>query len=459
MNSDTYRNPTMTNNAILIIEDDPDLRQALCDTVRMAGYSTLEADSADPALDILATEEVSLIVSDVQMPGTHGDELLKTVKRKYPEIPFVLITAYGTVSKAVEAIQAGAADYIVKPFEAEVLIEMVDRLATPAGSSASMIIEDKRSRDLADLGRRVAATDVTVMISGESGSGKEVYSRFIHESSKRAGKPFVAINCAAIPEPMLESMLFGYEKGAFTGAYTARAGKFEQANGGTLLLDEISEIDIGLQAKLLRVIQEKEVERLGGSKNIPLDVRIIATTNRNLKEEVAAGRFREDLFYRLNVFPLHLSPLRERRADILPLTRKFIDSYEPGKGVQLDSLAEEALLTHRWPGNVRELENVIQRALILKSGLTISASDIIFETPSDANLVPAASEMKSAAALETDLKTREKEIIIDAVASHSSRKEAAEKLGISPRTLRYKLAQFRRDGINIPCFPAEARAS
>jgi len=449
----------MTNNAILIIEDDPDLRQALCDTVRMAGYATLEADSAEPALELLASEEISLIVSDVQMPGTHGDELLKTVKRKYPEIPFVLITAYGTVSKAVEAIHAGAADYIVKPFEAEVLIEMVDRLATPALGSERMIIEDKRSRDLAELGRRVAATDVTVMISGESGSGKEVYSRFIHESSQRANKPFLAINCAAIPEPMLESMLFGYEKGAFTGAYTARAGKFEQANGGTLLLDEISEIDIGLQAKLLRVIQEKEVERLGGSKNIPLDVRIIATTNRNLKEEVAAGRFREDLFYRLNVFPLHLAPLRERRADILPLSRKFIDSYEPGKGVRLDNRAEEVLLTHSWPVNVRELENVIQRALILKSGLSISGADIIFETPSDATLIPSASEANSAAALETDLKTREKKIIIDAVASHSSRKEAAEKLGISPRTLRYKLAQFRRDGISIPCFPNEARAS
>ena len=449
----------MSNNVILVIEDDRDLRQALCDTLRLSGYTTLEADSADPALDILASQTVNLIISDVQMPGMHGDELLKAVKRKHPEIPFVLITAYGTVSKAVEAIQSGASDYIIKPFEAEVLIEMVDRLAIASPKPESMIIESKRSRELAELGRRVSATDVTVMISGESGCGKEVYSRYIHQCSKRNSKPFVAINCAAIPEPMLESMLFGYEKGAFTGAYTARAGKFEQANGGTLLLDEISEIDIGLQAKLLRVIQEKEVERLGGSKPIPLDVRIIATTNRNLKEEVAAGRFREDLFYRLNVFPLHLSPLRDRKEDILPLTRRFIENYEPGKGVQVDSNAEEILLRHAWPGNVRELENVIQRALILKSGTIINAQDIVFETPNAIDCIAPALAQTSPVALESDLKTREKEIIIDAVASHSSRKEAAEKLGISPRTLRYKLAQFRRDGITIPCFPNEARAS
>ena len=449
----------MSNNVILVIEDDRDLRQALCETLQMSGYKTLQADSAEPALKLLENESVNLIISDVQMPGMHGDELLKTVKRNHPEIPFVLITAYGTVSKAVEAIQAGAADYIIKPFEAEVLIEMVDRLAIPAPRHESMIIESRRSRELAELGRRVAATDVTVMISGESGCGKEVYSRYIHESSKRNNKPFIAINCAAIPEPMLESMLFGYEKGAFTGAYTARAGKFEQANGGTLLLDEISEIDIGLQAKLLRVIQEKEVERLGGSKPIPLDVRIIATTNRNLKEEVTAGRFREDLFYRLNVFPLHLAPLRDRKEDILPLTRRFIENYQPAQGVKVDSNAEEVLLRHTWPGNVRELENVIQRALILKSGLTIGAQDIVFETPNAVPSSPLTTNQPATAALDSDLKTREKEIIIDAVASHSSRKEAAEKLGISPRTLRYKLAQFRRDGITIPCFPSEARAS
>jgi two-component system response regulator FlrC len=456
----------MDNNLVLVVEDDPDLREALCQTLGMSGYRALDADSAESAAQLLASYKPSLIISDVQMPGDNGDELLKRVKRQYPEIPFVLITAYGNVTKAVEAMQAGAADYIVKPFEAEVLIEMVNRLAltsTPVPDSQGMVVEDLRSIEIAELSRRVAATDVTVMISGESGSGKEVFARYIHECSPRHDQPFIAINCAAIPEPMLESILFGYEKGAFTGAYTARAGKFEQANGGTLLLDEVSEIDIGLQAKLLRVIQEKEVERLGGSRAIELDTRLIATTNRNLKEEVAAGRFREDLYYRLNVFPLHLPPLRERPDDILPLSRSFIDRYEPGAGVRLDNAAQQVLLRHVWQGNIRELENVIQRALILKAGRTISAGDIVFETPEPA-ATPAATAAETAPeqvapALASNLKNREKEIIMDAIVSNSSRKEAAEQLGISPRTLRYKLAQFRKDGINIPRFPNELKAS
>jgi len=448
------------DNLILVVEDDPNLREALCDTLRLSNYPVLEADDAEHALRILESSRVSLIISDVQMPGIDGHELLKIVKRKYPDVPFVLITAYGNITKAVEAIQTGAADYIIKPFEAEVLIEMVNRLALSPIDTGNMVIEDKRSQDLAELSRRVAATDVTVMISGESGSGKEVYSKYIHESSSRHDKPFFAINCAAIPEPMLESILFGYEKGAFTGAYTARAGKFEQANTGTLLLDEISEIDIGLQAKLLRVLQEKEVERLGGNKTIPLDVRIIATTNRDLKEEVAAGRFREDLYYRLNVFPLHLPPLRERIDDILPLAQKFIEHFNPGMGIRLTESAENTLLSYEWGGNVRELQNVIQRALILKTGLSISSEDIIFEKLSKVSSSPTtATPIGNETQLETDLKTREKEIIIDAVTTHSSRKEAAEKLGISPRTLRYKLARFRSDGISIPCLPDTARAS
>ncbi|MEZ5490677.1 MAG: sigma-54 dependent transcriptional regulator [Gammaproteobacteria bacterium] len=453
----------MDNNSVLVVEDDPDLREALCQTLDMSGYEALAAENAKAALAILGRKRPSLIISDVQMPGMNGDELLKQVKRQLPEIPFVLVTAFGNVSRAVEAMQNGAADYIVKPFEAEVLIEMVNRLAsnTNAGPEKSgMVVEDPRSVAVAELSRRVAATDVTVMISGESGSGKEVFAKYIHRHSTRGNKPFVAINCAAIPEPMLESILFGYEKGAFTGAYTARAGKFEQANGGTLLLDEVSEIDIGLQAKLLRVIQEKEVERLGGSRAIDLDVRLIATTNRNLREEVTEGRFREDLFYRLNVFPLHLPPLRERSEDILPLAQSFLERYEPGTGVRLDDSASRVLLAHPWYGNVRELENVIQRALILKAGRTISAAAIVFETPESAD--PAsADDLRPVGRpqLASNLKNREKEIIMDAIESNNSRKEAAEKLGISPRTLRYKLAQFRKDGLHVPCYPNEVKAS
>jgi two-component system response regulator FlrC len=299
------------------------------------------------------------------------------------------------------------------------------------------------------------------MITGESGSGKEVIARFVHEQSTRADGPFVAINCAAIPENMLEAVLFGYEKGAFTGAYQARAGKFEQANGGTLLLDEISEMDLGLQAKLLRVLQEREVERLGGKTTIPLNVRVLATSNRVMREEVSAGRFREDLFYRLNVFPLHLLPLRERPADILPIAQRLLERHTPaGQPVpDLCPSAEHALLAHNWPGNVRELDNVLQRAVILMSGECIEASDLHFEPEAMAAEMPVMPRINSADAgqptaekdsLEGDLRQREHQLILDAIEAAGSRKAAAERLGISPRTLRYKLARMREAGIAVP---------
>lgn len=449
---------------ILIVEDDNNLREAICDTIRLSNFSVMAAANAEAALEILAIEKIDLIVSDVQMPGIDGHEFLNVSKRLYPDIPFVLVTAYGKIQKAVSAIRAGAADYIVKPFEAEVLIEMINRLCPDNPSKGSLVIGDPKSLALAKLARRVAQANVTVMISGESGCGKEVYSRFIHENSSRHKKPFCAINCAAIPEPMLESILFGYEKGAFTGAYTARAGKFEQANHGTLLLDEISEIDIGLQAKLLRVIQEREVERLGGNSTIPLDVRLIATTNRDLKDEVQAGRFREDLYYRLNVFPLHLPPLRERPGDIIPLAKMAIERLTPGQGIDISPSAEDVLQNHYWRGNVRELENVIHRALILKCGTILVPQDIVFEEipdriefKRDLNL-EATPLLREDAELGEDLKTREREIIIEAISRHSSRKEAAEKLGISPRTLRYKLAQFREEGRAVPAMNNALRA-
>lgn len=329
-----------------------------------------------------------------------------------------------------------------------------------------MVAEDRRSRELLAVTNRVARTDATVMIAGESGTGKEVLAQHIHARSQRAKGPFVAINCAAIPENMLEAMLFGYEKGAFTGAYQAHAGKFEQAQGGTLLLDEISEMDLALQAKLLRVLQEREVERLGGRTVIALDVRVIATTNRNLRDEVAAGRFREDLFYRLNVLPLRIAPLRERRRDILPLAQRLIEKHcPPGRPLPLLCPdAEQRLLTHPWPGNVRELENVLQRAIILMSGDCIETVDLHFEvcggelsiatTPWDTPAQTPGSESESgpeAEGLDRDLRSREQELILEALAAgNGSRKTAAERLGISPRTLRYKLARMREAGIALP---------
>jgi len=305
----------------------------------------------------------------------------------------------------------------------------------------------------------VACSDATVMLSGESGTGKEVLARFIHDNSSRCDGPFVAINCAALPETMLESILFGYEKGAFTGAHQARAGKFEQAQGGTLLLDEISEMDVALQAKLLRVLQEREVERLGGKGAIALDVRVLATTNRDLRGEVNAGRFREDLFYRLNVFPIALAPLRERRGDILPLVRRFVDEQSAdGQSVGLSTRAEKMLETYAWPGNIRELHNVVQRAMILLTGDSLTEADIHLEDPgSNLSLLPACeapvlnSEQLDGSALENDLRSHEQQIIVDALkAERGRRKETAERLGISPRTLRYKLARLRDDGIALP---------
>ncbi len=435
---------------VLIVEDDTDLRQALADTLALSQVECIQAPDAESAISAMADQDMGLIISDVQMPGIDGFEFLDFVKCNYPDVPIVLMTAYGDVPKAVTAIKAGAADYITKPFQAEVLIETVERFLPQTFQSHGMIIEDRRSKEIARLASRVAQSDVTVMISGESGSGKEVYARYIHECSTRKSKPFCAINCAAIPESMLESILFGFEKGAFTGAYTSRAGKFEQANQSTLLLDEISEIELGLQAKLLRVIQEKEVERLGSNKTIPLDVRIIATTNRDLKAEVLAGRFREDLFFRLNVFPLALPPLRDRPDDIVPLAYRLIEAQHPGQGIELSDSAKDVLRNHSWRGNVRELENVVQRALIMKSGFIVRPEDIVFEEFAAETEVIAERASDNLHLLETDLKTREQELIIDALKTHSSRKAAAEKLGISPRTLRYKLAQFREQGIVIP---------
>lgn len=336
------------------------------------------------------------------------------------------------------------------------------------------------SRALMETARRVAASECTVLIAGESGTGKEVLAHYIHRHSKRAAGVFVAINCAAIPEHLLEAMLFGWERGAFTGAHSAHPGKFEQAQGGTLLLDEISEIPQALQAKLLRVLQEREVERLGARTAVGLDLRMIATTNRRLREEVAAGRFREDLYYRLNVFPLGLAPLRERRDDILPLAMQLLGSRSR-VGELIPALGADAaqlLLTYSWPGNVRELDNLLQRALILVNGPVIGPEHIQFEPAPDVRVAaPAAPVVRAAtavvtaatAATEPDIETGasgvgdargsladslgqvERNVILDALRNGSStRREIAERLGISPRTLRYKLARLRAAGIDVP---------
>ena len=446
----------MKKAKILVVEDDDALREAISDTLELADYEVLVCGHGEAALtELHVHSDIALVISDVQMSPVDGLSLLKSIRGSHFDLPVILMTAYGSVPKAVSALHLGASDYLAKPFEVHELLQKVENLiADSPEHSDAFIASDPVMEELVGVAQRVAASEATVMISGPSGAGKEVVARFIHQYSDRSDKPFIAINCAAIPENMLEAVLFGYEKGAFTGAYKSMPGKFELAQGGTLLLDEISEMDLGLQAKLLRVLQEKEVERLGGRTLISLDVRILATTNRALKDEVAAGRFREDLFYRLNVFPLKLPPLNARRSDIPLLAKHFIAKYHKGPEPErtLSTEAELRLLDYSWPGNVRELDNVVQRALILANGRQIQGADILFEElESDAIEADDETKQDSASMLNSNLRSREHEMIVDALrAANGSRKTAAEALGISARTLRYKLSRMREDGIAIP---------
>ncbi len=454
----------MSQACVLVVEDDAELREALCDTLDLAGYGFRAVESAEAALTLLQTEPVDMVVSDVNMGGMDGHALLAKIKQLKPALPVLLITAYGAVDRAVDAIRNGAVDYLLKPFEPDQLLDIVARHAASklalAGASEP-IAESASAKQLLQLAQRVAVTDSTVLIMGESGTGKEVLAQYIHRHSPRAEMPFVALNCAAIPENMLEATLFGHEKGSFTGAYASMPGKFEQADGGTLLLDEVSEMDIGLQAKLLRVLQEQEVERIGGRKVIKLNVRVLATTNRDLGQYVAEGKFREDLYYRLNIFPLHWSALRERPEDLIPLAQRLLHKHASKMnrgGVTLAASAHAVLLGHDWPGNVRELENVMQRALILQQGQVIQAADLCLNPRSMQAATTASMPLQTAAAsadcaapqLGDDLRQHEYQLIIDALRAHrGSRKDASVQMGISPRTLRYKLAQMRDSGIDV----------
>ena len=459
-------------HSVMVVEDDAALRGAICDSLRLSGLHTLAAADGAAALQLVAERTPDVVISDVQMSRLNGLHLLRELKQRRPELPIVLMTAYGTIQEAVKAMHEGAADYLIKPFEAEVLLAKIRRLVEPRvipGTDAAMVAVDPVTRSLVGMARRVAASDVTVLLGGESGTGKEVFARYIHQCSSRAKGPFVAVNCAAIPDNMLEAMLFGYEKGAFTGAHKASSGKFEQAQHGTLLLDEVTEMPLGLQAKLLRVLQEREVERLGAREPVELDVRVLATTNRDLTGAVAAGEFREDLYYRLNVFPLLIPPLRERRADIVPLAEHLLAAAAGSMGVAPATLEPEAarrLREHPWPGNVRELDNVIQRSLVLGHGERLTAASLRLDpSPSAAAGPPGLAARRidgidgtggtdareGVDTLGSGLQEREHHIILDALRSSAgSRAGAAQSLGISARTLRYKLARMRESGFDIP---------
>ena len=468
----------MIQGQLLVVEDDAGLREALVDTLLLAGYECSEVDSGEAALLLLNEQSFDLVISDIQMGGISGLSLLKSIKAKYPMLPVLLMTAFAKIDDAVSAIRDGAIDYLAKPFSPEVLLNQVSRYAPVTKVESCMPIYGDASTDkLLKMAEKVAVSDASVMISGPSGSGKEVLSRYLHDKSNRCDEAFIAINCAAIPDTMLESTLFGYEKGAFTGAIQACPGKFEQAQNGTILLDEITEMPLELQVKLLRVLQEREVERLGSRKTIKLNIRVIATSNRDLKKAVEAGEFREDLYYRLNVFPLNWLPLNERKGDIIPLTHHLIKSHALQASQAIPTLspdAEQLLMAYPWPGNVRELDNVIQRALILSDGKQIEVSELIlenFEMPEfkeeieresiDSSFIENRNQMHAVdrdisiadekIANENGLKAQEQQSILNALSScNGKRKDVAELLDISPRTLRYKIAKMKEQGVLLP---------
>lgn len=437
---------------VLIVEDDAALCEALADTLELAGFKYDMASSGHEAMAKIARVKPLIVLTDIRMDGMDGLSLLQNIQERSPGTLVVVMTAYGSVEDAVKAMRFGAMDYLQKPFSAQALTEKLKTLlpSVKPNDMSAPVAHDAKSQALLSLALRVAHSDVGVMITGESGTGKEVLAHFIHDHSPRKAKPFIAINCAAIPEQMLEATLFGYEKGAYTGAYKTTAGKFEQAQEGTILLDEVSEMSLPLQAKLLRVLQEKEVERIGGAKLIKLDVRVIATSNRVLLDEVKAGRFREDLYYRLNVFPLHWLPLRERKSDIVPLAYYLIRRHCQIRGGAIPVLspeAEHALLAYPWPGNARELDNVIQRALVLQTSNVIETRHLQLETQ---KILPVEEFLESPQAGSKKLRSHEFHIIEETLKEClGNRQKAAQTLGVSERTLRYKLAKMREEGFLV----------
>ncbi|WP_024851361.1 sigma-54-dependent transcriptional regulator [Hydrogenovibrio kuenenii] len=460
----------MTIAKILIVEDDSKLQEALVDTLELNKFEVVAVSSAQDAL-VALDDEIAMVFSDIRMDGSmDGYELMKRIRAIKPYLPIVLMTAYGTVEQAVEAMKSGAVDYVLKPFEADVLVEKAKAyFYRDASSNEDFVTAEPSMIQLKTMAQKVADSETSVMISGESGTGKEVLARFIHNNSKRKDQPFVAINCAAIPENMLEATLFGYEKGSFTGALKSMPGKFEQAQGGTIFLDEIGEMKADLQAKLLRVLQEKEVERIGGLKAVDLDVRVLSATNIDMKKAISSGNFREDLFYRLNVFPMKLPALRDRPKDIAAIAEKLLQRHCGNSRVEpmMSAPAMRALLQYPWPGNIRELDNVIQRALVVMSGNTIQETDILLDgdmaiehvSNSQVYDLPQSFENKEESSESllanqespsVDLKEREVQLILDTLrANGGHRQKTAEALNISPRTLRYKLARFKEQGLEV----------
>jgi DNA-binding NtrC family response regulator len=436
---------------LLVVDDEPQMLIAINETLRRKGYNVTTAGSGMEALCRIKERYYQLVLTDLRMPEVSGLDLLKKVKTFSPQTPVVLLTAYGTIQNAVDAMRHGAFDYLLKPFSSESLEAVVRRaLGTVPGKEEKVayeiITQDPEFSLVLERASQAAGSTATILVEAESGTGKELLARMIHRKSARSSGPFIAVNCAALPENLLESELFGFEKGSFTGAANSKPGKFELAQHGTLLLDEVGEMAPILQAKLLRVLQEKEVDRIGGKAPIKIDVRVIATTNRDLQSLVRAGNFREDLYYRLNVIRLTIPPLRERVDDLPLLADFFCKRYarEFGKeSIQFSAAALARLREHRWPGNVRELENAIQRAVALCSGSVIAPEELLLTSaPDPAGVAPPATAQGLPAGV-TTMRDMERELIRKTLEeTGGNRTRAAKVLGISLRTLRNKLNEF-----------------
>ena len=484
----------MISNPILIVDDEVEMRIAMSETLKHCGYPVELSHNAIDALKKYKENDYSMVITDMTMPKRSGLELLKDIKRLDSAKPVIMATAYATVETAVEAMKHGAFDYIKKPIDFDSFLFLVARALAFKGHTGSMVplegepkpvkgriietskeivTQNQEMLNLLDVAQNIAKSKATVLIQSESGTGKELLAHYIHDHSERAGKPFVAVNCAALPDTLLESELFGYKKGAFTGANQDHRGKFEQAHTGTILLDEISEMALPLQAKLLRVLQEHEIDKVGGKEPIQVDVRVVATTNRGMLEMVESGKFREDLYFRLNVIPLALPALRERMDDLPVLVEHFLDKHSRLNNRERPTVSPETMAIlpdYRWRGNVRELENVVERALLLCDGKEIKPHNLLMHsqmgkqsinqdlarattsqpTPESAEEIPESKDSALGIEVGMSMKEAEKKLIFETLReTGGNRTKAAKILGISIRTLRNKLNEYRAEGEDI----------
>jgi len=448
----------MPGPSILVVDDEPAMRLALHHSLRRKGFTVASASSGPEALNMIDRDSYQLLITDMKMPDMSGLQVLARAKKIAPQVPIIVMTAFGTINNAVTAMQEGAADYLLKPFSTETLAETINKvLSKPETQSQSgggaaakrasgepdkLITQDPELINILKIAKKIAPSDATVLVLGESGTGKELLASYIHRHSGLADQPYITMNCAALPENLAESELFGYEKGAFTGAACRRIGKFELAHRGTLLLDEISEMSLPLQAKLLRVLQEKEIDRVGGNRPIPIETRIITTSNIDLRQAVREGRFREDLYYRINVIPLALPPLRRRREDIPLLSEHFLrrlnDSHlKPD--IRLAPETMDLLKKYDWPGNVRELKNTLARAVLMGRDPVIRPQHLFLEN------VTSVEDQSGDVWVGQSVKAMERQLIMKTLAEvNDNRTRAAEILGISIRTLRNKLHEYRQ---------------